>query len=122
MTITTELRIDNLHTDDAGTVQRIEWALIATQGDHQALRSGETELDTPDDDATPFDQLTEQQVSGWITSKHADKIAEMEADLAIELEKLVNEHRPRRPPWQKKRKPLLRPVVGRRDRRKKPFN
>jgi hypothetical protein len=120
MTITTKLRIENLYTDDTGIVHHIEWMLIASKGEHQAIRSGETDLDNPGDAATPFNHLTEQQVSDWITNKQADKIAEMESDLAVELEKLSNERRPCSPPWQKKRKPLLRPVVGRRDRRKKP--
>jgi hypothetical protein len=120
MTITTKLLIENLHTDDTGIVHRIEWMLIASEGEHQSFRRFETEMDNPGDDATPFDNLTEQQVSSWITNKHADKIAEMEADLAVDLENMSKERVPCRPPWQTNRKPRLRPVVGRRDKRKKP--
>jgi len=119
MTIDYQIRIDNLDTRENGTVEKIQWLLIADDGQNQAVRSAEAELDPPDGEITPFEQLTETQVTGWITAKYAAKIGDLKAGLAEELQKYATEPRLRKPPWTPERRPKLRSVVGERDRRDK---
>jgi len=120
MTINYQLRIDNLHTREDGTVEKIQWLLIADDGQNQAVRSAEAELDPPGSNSTPFDQLTELQVKGWISTKYAAEIGDLKTDLAKELRKYAKELQHSKPPWIPERRSRLRHVVGERDRRNKP--
>lgn len=119
MDITYKLLIDSLQADAAGMVAVVHWKLIAEAGDGQAAgRVGSVEVPPPSDDATPFDQLTEQQVLDWIAADLEPRMDDLRAELAADIEQESQAPRNRRPPWAAaQRGPKLREPNGPRDRR-----
>jgi hypothetical protein len=120
MTIDFQIRIEALYAKNDGVIERVQWTIVADDGKNQTVRLSDTELNPPDGDITPFEQLTEQEVKDWIITNNPDEIRAIKESLAIELQNHVTEAQPRRPPWvPERRKPKLRLVTGKQDRREK---
>ena len=47
-------------------VYQVFWTVSDTDGVNTAGRAGGTELSPPDGDFTPYENLTEQQMLGWV--------------------------------------------------------
>jgi hypothetical protein len=81
--------------DDIGTVYTVHWTVTRYKDGEQAGAYGSLGFAAPDPDtAIPYDQLTKDEVIGWITSKFGDeKIASMEAALDAQIdERLAPTH------------------------------
>ncbi len=122
MDIQNNLIIDTLVSNEDGMVEAINYRFFADGGgDCQAALSKSIELAPPGEDATPFDELSEDQVSEWILSGYSsEELDEIYADLDKQVVELRKPPRNRKPPWTPARKPKLRAPKGERDRRQKP--
>lgn len=82
-------------------VYNVNWRLVGTDGDYRANVYGSCNVPAPTDSFTPYDQLTEAQVQGWVVAALGDEqVAQYEANIAgqIELQKNpVDATLP--PPW-----------------------
>ena len=89
--------IDNLdrQTSD-GLVTTAHWRVSAVDGEHTAGAYGSVGF-TRGDDFTPFEELTEEQVLGWVKSQL--EVAEIEASLASQIEKQKNPVTAHGLPW-----------------------
>jgi hypothetical protein len=120
MTIDFQIRIEAMYAKNDGVIERVQWTIVADDGKNQAVRLSDTELNPSDGDITPFEQLTEQEVKDWIITNNPDEIRAIKESLAIELQNYATEAQPHRPPWvPERRKPKLRLVTGKQDRREK---
>jgi len=73
-------------------VVEVGWRLTGTEGEHSASAYGSvgfTVPESPGENFTPFDKLTEQQVLRWVWSSGVDREA-TEAAVAKQLDALVN--------------------------------
>jgi hypothetical protein len=73
-------------------VVEVGWRLTAQQDKHSASAYGSvgfTVPESPGENFTPFDKLTEQQVLRWVWSSGVDREA-TEAAVAKQLDALVN--------------------------------
>lgn len=90
------------HEGKTDVVFTIHWRRQATDGTHMADVYG-TQGVTLDPNApfTPYDQLTQAQVEGWLVdAMGADKVAELDANLDKQIEALINPPVVRPPlPW-----------------------
>lgn len=69
MAITTTWRVnDMMHKDSDGGVFLVYWSLTATDGTYSAQEGGKLRLtyDASASDFTPYADLTENQVLGWV--------------------------------------------------------
>lgn len=86
----------DLHTD---VVVTAAWRCTATSGDYSASNYGSMGFASPGDDFVAYPDLTEADVLGWVWANGVDK-AEVEANVARELEALVNPPTVAKPlPW-----------------------
>lgn len=56
-------------TQEAGfsdVVYMVNWLAVDSDGVNEARMGGDTEVPAPEGTFTPYDQLTEQQVLGWV--------------------------------------------------------
>lgn len=65
----------------------VQWLASDTDGTHQARRGGKTEVPAPAGGSfTPFDQLTEAEVVGWVKSSLGPgQVVAVEADLNVQI-------------------------------------
>ena len=70
----------------------VNWLCTATDGTNEARRGGKTEVPTPAGGTfTPFDQLTEAEVVGWVQAQLGpEEVAKIEADLVAQLAYMAN--------------------------------
>jgi hypothetical protein len=80
----TRPQVENL----SDVVVHAEWKLTATSGGVEVERIGLESFNLATEGFVPFDQLTEQQVLGWINQSVDKEIAE--SMLAEALEKKIN--------------------------------
>ena len=75
------------HTAD-GVVFTVHYTVNAEDGTYSAGAYGSLGLEAPEPDSmTPFDNLTEEIVVGWVKNKFGDeKVAEIEAALQAQLD------------------------------------
>ena len=73
-------------------VVEVGWRLTGTSGEHSASAYGSVTFQVPESPGqkfTPFADLTEQQVLGWVWPSGVDREA-TEAAVAAQLDALVN--------------------------------
>jgi hypothetical protein len=98
--ITFNWQVQNMtHTTDTGFVINVAWGCTASQDSASAFHGGKTVYENnPDQDGfIPYDQLTEEQVLGWVWAD-VDKAA-IEADLTTKIEKQLNPTTTNGLPW-----------------------
>jgi hypothetical protein len=71
-----------------GYVGTVHYTISADDGTYASSAYGSLGLEAPDeDDAIPYAQLTPEIVTGWVKEKFgAEKVAEIEAALAAQIE------------------------------------
>jgi len=80
----------------------VDWRRIAQADTYSANIYGQVSLTAPDPgNFTPFEQITEQQVTDWVTAVLTpERIAEYDANLAANLEQQQNPPVENKPaPW-----------------------
>lgn len=80
------------YDNETDVVFNVHWTLIGSNGTYQGSVYGTQPLtlsgDTP---FTPFADLTEEQVLGWmLQAMGAEKVAEYEANVAAQIEAQIN--------------------------------
>ena len=73
-------------------VVEVGWRLTGTEGEHSASAYGSVVFRVPEsvgENFTPFADLTEQQVLGWVWSSGIDRDG-TEAAVTVQLDDLVN--------------------------------
>lgn len=84
-----QIIIENMERDSAtGGVKTVHWRLNKTDGTHTATAYGSIHYtpDSTDPNFTPFEQLTEAQVQGWISDYFGQEAMEAyEASLDKQL-------------------------------------
>jgi hypothetical protein len=87
---------DGSHTD---VVVTAAWRCSDSSGEFSASNYGSMGFASPGDDFVAYPDLTEADVLGWVWANGVDK-AEVEANVARELEALVNPPTVAKPlPW-----------------------
>jgi len=87
---------DGLHTD---VVVTAAWRCSDSSGEFTASNYGSMGFASPSDDFVAYPDLTEADVLGWVWANGVDK-AEVEANVARELDMLVNPPTVAKPlPW-----------------------
>jgi hypothetical protein len=87
---------DGSHTD---VVVTAAWRCSDSSGEFTASNYGSMGFASPGDDFVAYPDLTEADVLGWVWANGVDK-AEVEANVARELEALVNPPTVAKPlPW-----------------------
>jgi len=73
-------------------VSTIEWLLTGTDGEYAATVRGLVDVPTsPSASFTPYADLTETQVVGWVQDAFgAEQVAAYEANLAVQIESAKN--------------------------------
>lgn len=72
-------------------VKLVFWLCTATDGTNESRLGGKTEVPLSVSSFTPYDQLTQAQVIGWVQEAlGAEKVAEIEAGLAAQLAYMAN--------------------------------
>ena len=88
--------VDGAYTDCVVTAA---WRCTAVDGDHSASNYGSMGFASPSGDFIAYPDLTEADVLGWVWANGVDK-AEVEANVARELDMLVNPPTVAKPlPW-----------------------
>jgi hypothetical protein len=87
-------RMDCLPTEQGQTnvVFTVFWRLEATDGTHTAAAFGSQAIPYADlADFTPYANLTQNQVTGWVKSAmYPGRVAELEANLETAIQNMVN--------------------------------
>lgn len=107
MAITYTWNIDQLECspqldDKTDVVITVYWKLTAADGDHTATMYGSMSLNfEPDGNFTPYDQLTEAQVIGWVEAAQGETtVAQMKDALLKQIQEQQNPPIVRKPlPW-----------------------
>jgi hypothetical protein len=73
----------------ADVVFTVHWRCSGTDGTHEATIYSSAAVEFKGGEYTPYEQLTQEQVLGWIWAGGVDKDA-TEASLANQIELLVN--------------------------------
>jgi hypothetical protein len=69
-----------------GYVYTAHWTVSSTLGEFSAGAYGSVGLERPEGDLIPFDQLSKEQVVGWVKEKlGAEQVAATEAALASQI-------------------------------------
>lgn len=76
-----------LDTPDPGFVARVFWTLTGTDGGISSSLTGVSEFAQPGDPFTPYDQLTQDQVIGWVqASIDPQELANMEIAITANIQ------------------------------------
>ena len=70
-------------------VIEVVWNCTGTDGTHYAVVPGSTRIEFENTDFTPYNDLTQEQVLGWIYSSGVDK-ASIESQVDAYIESQVN--------------------------------
>ena len=78
--------------DKIDVICNVIWKLVASQGIYNSQIQGSVDIPTDYlETFTPYDQLTEQQVLGWVKDVMGpEQVAQYEAGALADLERLVN--------------------------------
>ena len=78
--------------DYTDVVIQVAWSCFGTDGTYSASSPGLTSLVfySPDPNFTPYDQLTEEQVLDWIWGSGGVDQAQVQENIAAEIEVQVN--------------------------------
>ena len=80
-----------LDTPDPGFVVRVFWTLTGTDNGVSAALTGVSEFAQPGDPFTPYDQLTQDQVIGWVqASISPQEQANMEISINANIQSRLN--------------------------------
>lgn len=72
-------------------VYNVNWRLVGTDGDYSASVYGSVGVPAPTGEFTPYDQLTEEQVQGWVVEAlGVDQVVAYEANIAGQIEAQKN--------------------------------
>lgn len=82
---------------DNGFVITVHYTVTATDGEHSASVYGSVGYTQDSDNFTPYDQLTKEQVVGWV--KQSLESESIEANLAAQIEALKNPVQESGLPW-----------------------
>lgn len=76
----------------SNVVYIVNWIALCIDGENISRQGGETELAAPAGSSfIPYDQLTEQEVIGWVQSALGpEEVAKIEANLLSQLEYMAN--------------------------------
>ena len=78
--------------DKTNVICTVEWKLTVTNGEYNKQILGLISIPVGDlETFTPYDQLTEEQVLGWVHDVMGpDQIAQLEAGILDQLEQMIN--------------------------------
>lgn len=96
------LNVKLKENDLSDVVYSVNWHLSGTEGAYSANVYGSCGVQPPQPDAfTPYDQLTEAQVQGWVeTALGADKVAAYKDNITKQIELQKNPvDASLQPPW-----------------------
>ncbi|NBW22596.1 MAG: hypothetical protein EBR82_83085 [Caulobacteraceae bacterium] len=80
-----------LDTPEPGFVVNVLWTLTGVDGQYTAAISGNNQFVTQEGTFTPYDQLTQAQVIGWVQAAlGVDGVANMEACVQGQIDSLIN--------------------------------
>ena len=84
--------INNLdRINPSGFVTTVHWSTAKTSGEHTASQYGTESFEATEGSFVPFDQLTPEMVTGWLTERWgAEGLAAKEAALDAQLAALAN--------------------------------
>lgn len=70
----------------------VHWRLNGTDGQYNGTAYGSVGVTyTPDSPFTPYDELTQEQVVGWVQGAlGAEQVASLEANVAAQIEAQIN--------------------------------
>lgn len=73
-------------------VFQVHWTLTGTDGEYTGGAYGSVGVTLDGDGGyTPYDELTQEQVVGWVQEAlGAEQVAELEANVAAQIEKQIN--------------------------------
>ena len=85
--------IDSMYTVDTpepGFVVNVLWTLTGVDGQYTASIGGNSQFTVQEGTFTPYDQLTQEQVIGWVqNSLGADGIANFEANVQGQINSMI---------------------------------
>ena len=77
-------------TPDPGFVCNVLWTLTGVDGQYTASIGGNSQFTVQEGTFTPYDQLTQEQVIGWVqNSLGADGIANFEANVQGQINSMI---------------------------------
>jgi hypothetical protein len=77
----------NLVSDENGIVRAVDFTVLVSDGTDSFEINGHTGLPMPGADAKPYDQLTQEEVIGWIKNLVGEQTEE-QADAELEAYKV----------------------------------
>ena len=88
----TEIKAYPTYEDKTDVVCTVVWQLVATTGEYGSQLQGSIDLPTQNlTPFTPYDQLTQEQVLGWVKDiMGPDQVAQYENGALADLELLIN--------------------------------
>lgn len=94
MTVTCTWTIEQMQCypqdgDLTDVVFNVAWRVTGVQEQYVATAYGTCAVPTPTDPFTPYDQLTQDQVLGWVWANGVDKAA-YEASMVTQIEAQIN--------------------------------
>jgi hypothetical protein len=79
-----------LDTPEPGFVVNVLWTLTGVDGQYTASIGGNSQFTVQEGTFTPYDQLTQAQVIGWVqNSLGADGIANFEANVQGQINSMI---------------------------------
>jgi hypothetical protein len=85
--------IDQMYTvdtPDPGFVCNVLWTLTGVDGQYTASIGGNSQFTVQEGTFTPYDELTQEQVIGWVqNSLGADGIANFEANVQGQINSMI---------------------------------
>jgi hypothetical protein len=79
-----------LDTPEPGFVVNVLWTLTGVDGQYTASIGGNSQFTVQEGTFTPYDQLTQEQVIGWVqNSLGADGIANFEANVQGQINSMI---------------------------------
>ncbi len=85
--------VDSMYTvdtPDPGFVCNVLWTLTGVDGQYTASIGGNSQFTVQEGTFTPYDELTQEQVIGWVqNSLGADGIANFEANVQGQINSMI---------------------------------
>lgn len=83
-----------------GVVYIVDYTVVANDGTYSSSAYGSLDLEAPESDPIPFEDLTPEIVVGWVKHKFsAEKVAEIEKALENQLSEQRNPTKASGLPW-----------------------
>jgi pullulanase/glycogen debranching enzyme len=84
-------KIKTLQEPQSNFVSSIDWTLVAKDGDLKAFTQNNIDLESSSDTFTPYEQLTEEIVIGWVKEKLGEEmVLDYQNSLAQKIEEINN--------------------------------